>query len=134
MVLLILAVTATLAAPAIARLGEERPAGAADRMLALLHDGRKVALENHTTVILRIDPKTLRYEADTLGFEGSGLFTSGKLDLDIMQTLETDRPRLQFVFRPTGAAFADTVIVRGGQRPLIVRVDPWSGVARADTL
>src|SRR5262245_46624760 len=53
MVLLILAVTATLAAPAIARLGEDQPATSADRVLALLHDGRKVALENHTTVILR---------------------------------------------------------------------------------
>jgi Tfp pilus assembly protein FimT len=134
MVLLILAVTATLAAPAIARLGEDQPATSADRVLALLHDSRKVALENHTTVILRLDPKSLRYEADTLGSQGSGLFTSGKLDLDIMQTLESDKPRLQFVFRPTGAAFADSVIVRGGDRPLTVRVDPWSGVARADTL
>ena len=134
MVLLILAVTATLAAPAIARLGEDQPTTSADRMLALLHDGRKVALENHTTVILRLDPKTLRYEVDTLGFQGSGLFASGKLDLDIMQSLETDQPRLQFVFRPTGAAFADSVVVRGGDRPLTVRVDPWSGVARADTL
>jgi hypothetical protein len=31
-------------------------------------------------------------------------------------------------------AFADTVIVRGGNVPLVVRVDPWSGVARADSL
>jgi hypothetical protein len=37
------------------------------------------------------------------------------------------------VFRPTGAAFADTVIVHGGDVPLVVRVDPWSGVARADS-
>jgi len=29
--------------------------------------------------------------------------------------------------------FADTVVVRGGQVPLVVRVDPWSGVARADS-
>jgi hypothetical protein len=85
-------------------------------------------------VILRLDPKTLRYEVDTLGFQGSGLFASGKLDLDIMQSLVTDQPRLQFVFRPTGAAFADSVVVRGGERPLTVRVDRWSGVARADTL
>jgi hypothetical protein len=134
MVLLILAITAMLSAPAIARLGEDRPPGAADRMLALLHDTRKVALENHATAILRIDPKTLRYEVDTIGLEGVGRFISGTLDLDMTQTLVTDRPRLQYIFRPTGVAFADTVIVRGGDRPLTVRVDPWSGVARADSL
>jgi hypothetical protein len=134
MVLLILAITATLAAPAIARLGEERPAGSADRVLALLHDARKVALENHATTILRLDPKSLRYEVDTIGLDGAGPFASGTLDLDMTQSLETTQPRLQFVFRPTGVAFADTVIVRGGDRPLTVRVDPWSGVARADSL
>ena len=134
MVLLVLAVAATLAAPAIARLGQDQPPGAADRVLALLHDTRKVALETHATAILRIDPKTLRYEVDTISLEGSGLFISGTLDLDLTQTLVTDRPRLQYIFRPTGVTFADTVMVRGGDRPLIVRVDPWSGVARADTL
>jgi prepilin-type N-terminal cleavage/methylation domain-containing protein len=134
MVLLILAITATLAAPAIARLGEDQPEGSADRVIALLRDTRKLALENHTTTILRMDPKTLRYQVDTIGFSGAGLFTSGKLDLDVMQSLVTDRPRLQFIFRPTGVAFADSVVVRGGERPLMLRVDPWSGVARADTL
>jgi hypothetical protein len=48
--------------------------------------------------------------------------------------LVTDLPRLQYVFRPTGAAFGDTVIVRGGSLPLTIRIDPWSGVARADSL
>jgi len=134
MVLLILAITAMLAAPAIARLGEDQPPGSADRVLALLRDTRKVALENHATAILRIDPKTLRYQVDTIGLEGAGRFASGTLDLGLSQTLETDRPRLQYIFQPTGAAFADTVVVRGGDRPLTVRVDPWSGVPRADSL
>ena len=134
MVLLILAITATLSAPALARLGSDQPAGSADRVLALLHDARKVALDNHTTAILRIDPQTLRYQLDTMGFGGTGTFATGKLELDMMQSLETELPRLQYVFRSTGAAFADTVLVRGGDRTLKVRVDPWSGVARADTL
>ncbi len=62
------------------------------------------------------------------------MLAEGTLDLGLTQTLETDQPRLRFVFRPTGAAFADTVVVRGGDVPLVVRVDPWSGVARADSL
>ena len=41
-------------------------------------------------------------------------------------------PRLQYVFRPTGATFADTVVVRGGPVPLTIRVDPWSGFTPED--
>ena len=67
------------------------------------------------------------------GVNGFGTLASGRLDLGVTHTLVTDLPRLQYVFRPTGAAFADSVVVRGGMVPLVVRVDPWSGVARADS-
>src|SRR5262249_1532076 len=134
MVLLIMAITVGLAAPAIARLGTEQPEGAADRMLGLLHDARKVAIDSHTTTMLRIDPKTLRYQLDTIGFEGAAKLAEGTLDRGMSQPLVTDQPRLQFMFRSSGAAFADSVIVHGGPKPLTVRVDPWSGVARADTI
>ena len=83
-------------------------------------------------VTLRLDPKTLDYALDTSGVNGSALFARGTLDLGGAQSLVTDQPRLQYVFRATGAAFADTVVLRGGRVPLVVRVDPWSGVARAD--
>ena len=45
--------------------------------------------------------------------------------------LVTPLPRLTFVFKPTGAAFADTVVVRGTTSSVLVGVDPWSGVAYA---
>ena len=134
MVLLILAISATLAAPAFARFGAEQDAGVADKMLGLLHDARKAAIDFNATTTLRLDPKTLKYQIDTSGVHGFGRLAEGVLDLGLTQTLETDQPRLQYVFRPTGSAFADTVIVRGGSLPLVVRVDPWSGVARADSL
>jgi prepilin-type N-terminal cleavage/methylation domain-containing protein len=134
MVLLIMAITTALAVPALARLGSDLPEGAADRMLALLHDARKTAIDRHVSALLRIDPKTLRYQLDTTGIGGSAIFAEGTLELGMTQTLVTDLPRLQFLFRSSGAAFADTVIVHGGERPLTVRVDPWSGVARADSL
>jgi prepilin-type N-terminal cleavage/methylation domain-containing protein len=133
MVLIVMAVSATLAAPAFVRLGTERPATAADAMIGLLHDARKAAIDFNVNVTLRLDPKTLRYQVDTSGVNGFGLLAKGRLELGMTQSLVSDQPRLQYVFRPTGAAFADTVVVHGGDVPLIVRVDPWSGVARADS-
>jgi Tfp pilus assembly protein FimT len=133
MVLLVMAIGATLAAPAFVRFGTEQPAGAADRMINLLHDARKSAIDFNATTTLRLDPKTLKYQLDTSGVHGFGVLATGILDLGLTQSLQTDQPRLQYVFRPSGAAFADTVIVNGGDIPWVVRVDPWSGVARADS-
>jgi prepilin-type N-terminal cleavage/methylation domain-containing protein len=134
MVLLVMSIAATLAVPAFARLGSERPATAADAMLGLLHDARKASIDYNTTTRLRLDPKTLKYQVDTIGVGGVGMLASGVLDLGMSETLETDLPRLQYLFQPTGAAFADEVTVHGGPRELTVRVDPWTGVARADSL
>jgi prepilin-type N-terminal cleavage/methylation domain-containing protein len=133
MVLLVMAIAGLLAAPAFARFGTEQPPGGADAMIGLLHDARKAAIDYDATVTLRLDPKTLKYQADTSGVNGFGTLAAGYLDLGLAQTLVSDEPRLQYVFRPTGAVFADTVVVRGGPVALIVRVDPWSGVARADS-
>jgi prepilin-type N-terminal cleavage/methylation domain-containing protein len=133
MVLLVMAIAATLAAPAFARFGTEQPATPADAVLGLLHDARKASIDFNVTTTLRLDPKSLRYQLDTSGLSGFGMLADGTLDIGMSQTLVSDQPRLQFVFRPTGAAFADTLVVRSGGVPLVVRVDPWSGVARADS-
>ena len=133
MVLLVMAIAATLAAPALARFGTEQPPGGADAMLGLLRDTRKTAIQFNTTATLRLDPKTLSYEVDTAGVFGMASLAQGTLDLGMASSIKTDQPRLQFVFEPTGAAFADSAVINGGQIPLIVRVDPWSGVARADS-
>jgi len=133
MVLLVMAIAATLAAPALARFGTEQPPGGADAMLALLRDTRKAAIQFNARATLRLDPKTLKFEVDTSGPFGMASLAQGTLDLGMSSSIATDQPRLQFVFEPTGAAFADTAVVNGGQIPLIVRVDPWSGVARADS-
>jgi prepilin-type N-terminal cleavage/methylation domain-containing protein len=132
MVLFIMSIAAILVAPALSRFGTEQPEGTADKVLALLHDARRVAIDIGGVVVLRIDPKNLHYRADSTGTNGTGLVAEGTLDLAATQTVATDRPRLQFVFKSTGAAFADSVVVNGGDKPLVVRVDPWSGVASAD--
>jgi prepilin-type N-terminal cleavage/methylation domain-containing protein len=134
MVLLVMSVAATLSAPAFARLVDQKPPEGADAFIALLRDARTLANNRNATVTLRIDPISMKYQVDTAGVFGSGTLTTGRLDMGLSQTLVSDAPRLRYVFQPAGAAFADTVIVRGGARPLVIRVDPWSGVAHADTV
>jgi prepilin-type N-terminal cleavage/methylation domain-containing protein len=134
MVLLVLAIAATLAVPAFSDFGRDPEPTGADAMLGLLKDARKAAIDFNANVTLRLDPETLRYELDTSSVSGYGVLAAGTLDLGLAHTLVTDQPRLQYVFRPTGAAFGDTVVVRGGARPLTIRLDPWSGVAHADSL
>ena len=134
MVLLVLAIAATLAVPAFSDFGRDPEPTGADAMLGLLKDARKAAIDFNANVTLRLDPATLRYELDTSSASGYGVLTAGTLDIGMSRTLVTDLPRLQYVFRPTGAAFGDTVVVRGGPLPLTIRIDPWSGVARADSV
>lgn len=134
MVLLVLAIAATIAVPAFTGFGRDPEPTGADAMLGLLKDARKAAIAFNANVTLRIDPATLRYELDTSSVSGYGVLAAGTLDLGLSRTLVTDLPRLQYVFRPTGAAFGDTVVVRGGPLPQTIRIDPWSGVARADSL
>jgi Tfp pilus assembly protein FimT len=133
MVLLVMAIAATLAAPAFSRLGTEQPSKGADQVLGLLRDARKAALDFNATVTLRLDPTTHKYHVDTATVVGTGTLAEGILDVGATETLVSDLPRLLYVFRPSGAAYADTLVVRGGQTPLVVRVDPWTGVAHADT-
>jgi hypothetical protein len=133
MVLLVMAIAATLAAPAFGRLGTEQPTQGADQVLGLLHDARKAAFDFNATVTLRLDPKSLKYQLDTATVAGTGTLAAGVLDVGPTETLVSDLPRLVYVFRPSGASFADTLVVHGGQTPLVVRVDPWTGVARADS-
>jgi Tfp pilus assembly protein FimT len=134
MVLLVLSIAATLAAPAFARIVDDSPTTGADAYIALLRDARKLAIDDNATVTLRVDPVTRKYQVDTSGAFGAGLYATGTIDMGLTQTLATDQPRLSYIFQPAGAAFADTVIVRGGPSTLVVRVDPWSGVAHADTI
>lgn len=131
-VMAVMAVAATLAIPAFVSFGNDKAPGAADKLLSLLHDARQTAITTNTLVTLRVDPVTFRFEVDTASTVGAGEYAEGKLDLDPSQTLATDVPRLQYIFNPSGAAFADTVVVRGGDRPLWVGVDAWSGVAHVE--
>ena len=130
-VLAVMGVAATLVVPALGRLGQDKPRRTEDQFMALLHDARKSAIDHNALVTLRVDPLTGRYRADTSTALGSGLFVQGKLELGVEETLVTSLARLTYIFRPTGAVFGDSVIVRGSEATVMVGVDPWSGVAYA---
>jgi Tfp pilus assembly protein FimT len=132
LVLAVLAVTLILAAPALTDFGEKKAETSASALLSLLREARRLAIERNATVRLQLDPLTGRFRIDTTGVGGVGEAASGTVELPGATTLVTELARLQFLFRPGGAAFADSVLVRSADGALLVTVDSWSGVARAE--
>ena len=130
-VLAVMAVSAMLVAPALARMGQGRPPQVGEDVVKLLNDARKIAIERNETVTLRLDPVSGRYRADTVGVAGSGELGEGAMTFGAQETLVTDLPRLVYVFHPTGSTFADTVLVRGAGASALVSVDRWNGMAYA---
>lgn len=131
-VLAILSVAATLVVPALVDLGATPPHRTGDALLTLLHASRQAAIDRNVTVALVIDPVTGKFEVDSTGLSGAGELAEGQIDLALTEALVTDLPRLQYTFRPNGAAMGDTVRVRGTDSSLVVSVDPWNGVASAN--
>ena len=129
--LAVMAVASMLVVPALVHFGQVPAPRTADALVTLLRASRDAAISRNITVSVIIDPLTGKYRVDSTGNNGAGPLTEGKLELGTVEEFETDLPRLQFVFRPTGAALADSVKVRGVDSSIVVRVDPWSGVAHA---
>lgn len=131
LVLAILGITLALTVPAISNFGMYKTQADADGLLSLLRDARGEAVHTSTIATVRIAPTTGEFRVDTTGVQGMGTYLAGTIDLGGSTTLVTDLDRLQFVFQPTGAAFADSVGVRGPGGMVMVQVDPWTGVAYA---
>ncbi len=127
----VMAVTALIVAPQWVRLGDAPAAVTGQPLLDALRDARRLAMTANQVVALRIDPLSRRYRVDTSGVAGTGLYFNGELALGALESFETTQPRLQYIFRPTGATYGDTVIVRGANGHVLIAVDPWSGVATA---
>jgi prepilin-type N-terminal cleavage/methylation domain-containing protein len=130
-VLLIIAIVASLTAPAFVSLGQDRPETSEDALVKLLRDTRTLAIEHSVEATLLIDPKTGHYRVDSTSSFGSGRVSEDTLRFAATEGLESDLPRLRYVFRPSGAAFGDSVIVRGADSTRLLRIDTWSGVPRA---
>ena len=130
-VLLIIAIIASLTAPAFVKLGEERDQTSEDLLVKLLRDTRTLAIEHAVEATLLIDPENGHYRVDTTSSFGSGRVAEDTLRFGAADKLESDLPRIRYVFRPTGAAFGDSVIVRGSDSTRVLVVDPWSGMPHA---
>lgn len=126
-VLAIMSVSAVIVIPRLTEFGQTPPPEPGDVITSVLRDARRAAISRSMTVTLRVDPKSGQYRADTTGIAGTGALAEGTLDVSMWESLDTDRSRLTFVFRPSGAAFGDTVRVRGNNGSVVVSVDPWSG-------
>ena len=131
MVMVILAVLTSIAVPALVSFGEDRPRTSTDQLLDLVNDSRRVAIRHNVMATLLIDPETGHYRVDTVGTNGLGLVVEDTLDIGASELLETELPRLRYMFRPTGAAFGDTVVIKGMDSTRVLTVDRWSGVAYA---
>ena len=129
--LAVMAVASLLVVPAIVDLGQVPPRRTADALIGLLQASRDAAISRNITVTLIVDPVTGKYRIDSIGMFGRGPVTEGELDLGSTERLETDLARLQYTFRPTGAAQGDSVRVRGVDSAVVVSIDPWNGVAHA---
>jgi Tfp pilus assembly protein FimT len=127
-VLAIMSVSAVVVSPRLTSFGATPPSLPGDAVTSVLRDARRAAITRSMTVTLRIDPKSGQYRADTTGIAGTGTLAEGTLDVGMSESLDTDRSRLTFVFRPSGAAFGDTVRVRGNGGTVVVSVDAWSGM------
>jgi prepilin-type N-terminal cleavage/methylation domain-containing protein len=130
-VLLILAIVASLTAPAYVKLGEEQDQSSADMLMKLVRDTRSLAIAHAVEATLIIDPETGHYRVDTTSSFGSGRVAEDTLHFSATEGLESDLPRIRYVFRSTGAGFGDSVIVRGGDSTRVILIDTWSGIPNA---
>jgi prepilin-type N-terminal cleavage/methylation domain-containing protein len=130
-VLLILTIASAVVVPAMIAFGRDRVPQGSDLIIQLLRESRSLAIRQAATVTVVLDPETGHFRVDSVSAMGAGRVVEDTLELGAVEYLETDLPRLRYVFVPSGAAFADTVTVRGGDSTRIIIVDPWSGRAYA---
>jgi prepilin-type N-terminal cleavage/methylation domain-containing protein len=130
-VLAIMLIAGGLVVPALVDLGRTPQRRTADSLLSLLNASRKLAIAHNVTVTIALDPKSGNYRVDSTGYYGAGLVVQSQIDLLGMESMATDAPRLNYMFKPTGAAMGDTVRIRGADSSVVVSIDPWSGVAYA---
>ncbi len=130
--LILVGVVTAVALPAFTRLGADEPNRPVDVVLRVLRDARRLAIDRGITVSVFLDPASRRYRVDTVAVNAAGTIVDSTLELEPGTTLVADSTRLRFTFFPDGAAMADSVIIRGSGPSVVVVVDPWSGLPRAD--
>lgn len=132
--LLILATVAATAIPAFLRDRELSDLDSAtERIEALLYLARDSALHSASPVALVLDSVSgLVWLTTTESGGGSDALlsdTGTDLNLPLGVQLEMTSARARFQFQPSGAAFPDTLILRGSTETRWVTVNPWTGHA-----
>ena len=130
-ILVILTVAAAVVIPALSDLGRTRGTTTTDAVLTLLRTARQIAIQQSATVTVLLDPQTGHFRVDSVSATGAGLVIEDSLRLGASDQLETDQPRLRYVFTPSGAAFSDSLVIRGTDSTRTLFVDVWSGIAYA---
>jgi Tfp pilus assembly protein FimT len=132
-VMVIAAIMVGVAAPALMRMaGVRGDEGDATPLAALLRSARRQSVEGRVIASLYLDPETRRYRVDTAGPGGAGLLAEDVLEMDPGVTLANDSLRVQFIFRPDGSVFGDTLMVHGQWGSSRVSVDRWTGAIRVE--
>lgn len=126
-VLAVLAVSALIVLPQWLRMNDASDRDSTDALLQLLRESRALAITARQVVHVHLDPVSGIYRVDTTGVSGTGPVTDGVLPLGALESAETDRNRLHYVFRPSGAASGDTVLMRGQNGARLITIDPWDG-------
>lgn len=123
-VLVILAITAGVTAPAFVRLTEEDETTKAGRELVwLLESARRTAVEQGQSVSTIVDPATGSYWV----WMGSDSVRAGQLALESGASLLSNKDRLSWRFDARGTAHGDSVFVRTPSGGALVGVQPWTG-------
>lgn len=138
--LLVLALLGGIAAVVAPHVATLRPAGAGDdlarttqNVLDALAQARLTALDRGTSTVAVIDPAAARvwlYSTDGDDWRPLGTTTLATAPSVV---LVADEPRVRFTFDPTGAGGGGHLTVRGTDAARVVSVDPWSGVAHAQS-
>ncbi|HEX7120050.1 MAG TPA: GspH/FimT family protein [Longimicrobiales bacterium] len=129
-VLLLLGIAASVAAPALARLAAPDPVrDGAERVRTVLRRARLTAVQRGRTVVVVVVPEQRRYRAWLVGDDARPL-ADGVIELPADFRLQATSPRPTFTFSPRGRASGEAIVVRGAGRAASVVVDPWTGDPR----
>lgn len=154
-VLLILAVAMAVAVPAFVQPApEDAMTEATGRIEALFRFARDSAARSGLPVVVAIDSASgdawvypVREHDDVVSHTTSSRLpirapgtlqrqaalreaAGESLELPPSVRLELTRARAQFVFRPAGATYGDSLVLRHGSTVRVITIDPWTGHAR----
>jgi type II secretory pathway pseudopilin PulG len=137
LVLALLAGIAAVVAPNIATLhraaSEDEVVRTTQGVLDALAQARLTALDRGTRVRVVVDPAAARVWTYTTDGDEWRLLGTRTLATGPSVVFAAAGPRVRFTFDPAGTASGDTVTVRGIDGVRAVSVDPWTGVAHAQS-